>query len=65
MLNAVRPDRLTAAERLDEVGAILALGIQRLRGKSNKIREFGDISLDFDGERSVHGRETYDRGDRP
>lgn len=58
MLNAVHPDRMTTSERLDEAADILALGILRLRRKSNKINVFGDISLDFAGERSMHGRET-------
>ena len=63
MPNAVHPDRMTAAERLDEVGAILAQGILRLRGKANKLNRFGDICLDFNGRRSVHGRETNDHGE--
>lgn len=57
MSNAVHPDRMTAAERLDEVASILALGMMRLRGKVNKRSAFGDIFLDLGGGRSVHGRE--------
>jgi hypothetical protein len=58
MLNAIHPDRMTTTERLDEAAEILTLGIRRLRGKSNKIKEFGEISLDFAGGRSMHGHET-------
>lgn len=58
MLNAIHPDRMTTTERLDEAAEILALGILRLRGKSNKINEFGEIPLDFAGGQSMHGHET-------
>lgn len=63
MPNALHPDRMTAAERLDEVAAILAVGILRLRGKANKPNVFGDVSLDFTGRQSVHGRATNEYGD--
>ncbi len=63
MPNAVHPDRLTTAERLDEVGAILASGVLRLRGKVNKRSAFGDICLDLGGGQSLHGREPDDHGE--
>ena len=33
--NAISPEIMTAAERLDEIGAILAAGILRLRRQQN------------------------------
>ena len=36
MANALHPDRMTAAERLDEVASILGAGIRRLLAKHNK-----------------------------
>lgn len=60
MSNALQPDRMTAAERLDEVAEILALGILRLRARQGKpndpnhLRRFG---LDFRPEESVCGVE--------
>ena len=58
MPNALRPDRLSPTERLDEVARLLALGFLRLRARRaeqkangpNHLREFG---LDFGSERSV------------
>lgn len=45
------------AQRLEEVAAILALGFVRLHAKENASnpRDFGDFSLDFAGQASVHG----------
>jgi hypothetical protein len=56
--NALRPDLMTTAERLDEVARLLAIGYLRLRARRqaekanepNRLREFG---LDFSTERSV------------
>ena len=56
--NALNPDLMTPAERLDEVARLLALGYLRLRARRqakkanypNHLREFG---LDFRGEGSV------------
>jgi hypothetical protein len=41
-------DLLTAAERLDEVGAIMAAGLQRLRIRQSSAlpADFGESSLD-------------------
>ncbi len=57
MHNALDPDRVTADERLREVGEILAVGLLRLRGKRAAEREHRrDSSLDFSARQSVHGR---------
>ena len=57
MRNALDPDRMTAAERLAEVGEILASGLIRLlaRRREQAARN-GDVSLDFTARQSVHGR---------
>ncbi len=55
--NALDPERMSAEERLREVGEILAAGLLRLRAKRG--RESGDrreSSLDFSRDESVHGR---------
>ncbi len=65
MLNALHPDRMTAAERLDEVAAILGAGILRIRKKHNKYNELGDVSLDLSVHQSVHGDGTNDHGETP
>ena len=57
--NALDPDRMSAAERLDELARILAAGLVRLRNRrsvgnlhdSNALREG---SLDFPAPQSVH-----------
>ena len=68
MLNALHPDRMTAAERLDEVAAILGAGILRLLekyNKYNKYNELKDVSLDLSAQQSVHGDGTNDHGENP
>ncbi len=65
MLNALHPDRMTVAERLDEVAAILAAGILRRREKRNKYNELRDVSLDLSAPQSVHGHGTNDHGENP
>ena len=60
----LQPDRMTSAERLDEVARLLALGFLRLRARRqveksndpNHLREFG---LDFDAEGSVCDTDTH------
>ncbi|ACI97488.1 hypothetical protein [Rhodospirillum centenum] len=47
--NALAPDRMTAEERLAEVGRLLAAGLLRIRG--------GDIRLDFPPTQRGGGRE--------
>ncbi len=64
--NALSPDRMTAAERLDEVAEILAAGAMRLmaRKSSRLSAERGDSSVDFTAERSVNGVENKRRNSR-
>jgi hypothetical protein len=62
--NALDPDLMTPAERLDEVARLLALGFLRLRVRRrqekandpNLLRSFG---LDFAAERSVSDTDTH------
>ena len=64
--NALDTDRMTAAERLDEVARILALGILRLRGhreKSNDPNQLREFGLDFSPEKSVCGLEPARSGE--
>jgi hypothetical protein len=55
--NAVRPDQLTSAERLNELAEVLAVGLMRLRArKSSQLSPHtGESSLDCPGHRSGHG----------
>jgi hypothetical protein len=57
MNNALDPNLMTAAERLREIGEILAAGLLRLRAKRAEGSEnHGDLSLDFPAHQSVHGQ---------
>ena len=59
MHNALAPARMTAEERLREIGEILAAGVLRLRAKK---RENGhESSLDSSARQSVHGRKRRSR----
>lgn len=70
MTGATAPDPASAAERLDEVARILALGILRLRARRqgrnpsqiNGLREF---PLDFPGGQSVSGGKPGETGEGP
>jgi hypothetical protein len=62
--NALDPDLMTAAERLAEVGEILAAGLLRLRAKGGKGGDRRDLSLDFPANQRVHGRNRKPR-ERP
>lgn len=55
-MNAVTPDLMTAADRLDELVAILAVGLQRLlaRQSSSQSSDFGEGSLDCADNQSRH-----------
>ncbi|WP_223291915.1 hypothetical protein [Defluviicoccus vanus] len=55
--NALSPDRMSAAERLTEIGEILAAGLIRLRARQREAeaRRSGESSLDFPADQSVHG----------
>lgn len=66
--NPLAPSRMTAAERLAEVGRILALGILRARdrhqsGKANIFNEMGDISLDYTAPQRGHASTKRRRGE--
>jgi hypothetical protein len=54
---------MTAAERLAEIGEILALGILRLRARESAraASDHRDLSLDFPANQSVHGRKAKGR----
>jgi hypothetical protein len=58
MHNAIRPDRLSAAERLDEIADILAAGLMRLRARKSSplSRDHGESSLDFSPNQRGHAR---------
>ena len=57
MSNALDPNLMTAAERLAEIGEILAAGLIRLRARQRETeaRRSGESSLDFPADQSVHG----------
>jgi hypothetical protein len=54
--NALDPNLMTPAERLTEIGEILAAGLLRLRAKGGEGGDCRELSLDFTGSRSVHAR---------
>jgi hypothetical protein len=54
--NALDPNLMTAAERLTEIGEILAAGLLRLRAKHHPTGDSRDLSLDFSANQRVHGR---------
>ncbi|HRW61655.1 MAG TPA: hypothetical protein P5340_13505 [Defluviicoccus sp.] len=58
MQNALDPNLMTAAERLDEIAAILAAGILRLKARQavRPARDRGDLSLAIPARQSRHAR---------
>jgi hypothetical protein len=64
--NALDPNLMTPAERIREIGEILAAGILRLsaRESARAASDRGDLSLDFPAHQSVHGRKAKTR-ERP
>ncbi|MEI7605747.1 MAG: hypothetical protein WCJ64_00040 [Rhodospirillaceae bacterium] len=69
MPTALDPARLTAAERLDEVGRILAAGIlrvrtRRLESQAQSMGKERECSLDLPAEESGHVRTKTRRGER-
>ncbi|MBC8270022.1 MAG: hypothetical protein H8E36_14860 [Rhodospirillaceae bacterium] len=64
-MNALNPEHMNAAERLDEVADILAAGVLRLRNRklTNKSNEMRDVSLDFTATQSMHGHDINDHGE--
>ena len=59
--NALDPNLMTAAERLAEVGEILAAGLLRLRAREHEAGDHGDVSLDFSANQSVHAKNRRGR----
>ncbi|MBB6411930.1 hypothetical protein [Mesorhizobium sangaii] len=58
-MNPISPDRLTAAERLAELGTILAAGVRRLRARQSS-RQSGEREnsfVDFTANQSGHAVE--------
>ena len=64
MENALDPNLMTPAERLTEIGEILAAGLVRLRAKEREKGDRRELSLDFPATRRVHGRKAKTR-ERP
>lgn len=66
MTNALSPDRMTAAERLDEVAGILAVGVMRLAAlKSSALSApTRESSLDFLPDQSGHANSLLETGER-
>jgi hypothetical protein len=62
-MNALNPRQMTAAERLAEVGDLLAAGFIRLQaGKSSQLSEdLGESSLALPGHQSGRSRKPGDR----
>jgi hypothetical protein len=68
--NPLSPQAMTAAERLDEVARLLALGFLRLRARrqrqnANGPNHLSGFGLDFRGERSVCDTDTHANRERP
>jgi hypothetical protein len=59
--NALDPNLMSAAERLAEIGEILAAGLLRLRAREREAGDHGDVSLDFPATPSVHARKRRHR----
>jgi hypothetical protein len=59
--NALDPNLMTPAERLAEVGEILAAGLLRLRAREREAGDHGDVSLDFPATPSVHAKNRRGR----
>jgi hypothetical protein len=63
--NALAPDLMTAAERLDEIARLLAAGLLRLRRREAAYqRGLEKNSLDFSPGRSVHATARQRRAAR-
>ena len=55
-MNGLKSDRITARERISEVGAILAAGLTRLQARQSSAlsADFGESSLHCAGTQSGH-----------
>ncbi len=58
MANALDPNLMTASERIDEIAAILAAAILRLKARqsAHHPRDSGDLSLAIPARQSRHAR---------
>jgi hypothetical protein len=56
-MNPLHPNRMPAAERLDEIADILAAGLIRLRARKSSAlsADYRESSLDFSPDQSGHG----------
>ena len=63
MPNALDPNLMTAAERLDEIAQILVAGLMRLKARqaASPVRDRGDLSLAIPAHQSRHGRKPRRR----
>jgi hypothetical protein len=59
--NALDPNLMAAAERLTEVGEILAAGLLRLRAREREASNRRDLSLDFSANQRVHAKNRSGR----
>jgi len=64
MPNALNPDLMTPAERLDEIAEILAAGILRTRRKLRGEHRRDRVRLDFSPDRSMHANRSRRRKSR-
>lgn len=64
MTNALHADRMTAAERLDEIAEILAAGLMRLQARksSHLSPTRGESSLDYAAHQSSHADRLTSHG---
>ncbi len=66
--NPLPPDRMTAAERLDELASILAAGVVRLRARESRrlSADHGESCLHFPPDQCRHGPvETHSEESMP
>ena len=65
--NALSPEKMSAGERLDEIGRILAVGIARARqakSKPSNINKIREVSLDFGAPQRGHVLTKRRRGEK-
>jgi hypothetical protein len=59
--NALDPNLMTPAERLTEIGEILATGLLRLQAREHEAGDRRELSLDLSANQRVHGRKRKPR----
>jgi hypothetical protein len=64
MINGLRPDLMSPAERLAEIAEILATGLVRLRARQSTslLPPPGESSLDCPGDQSGHANSETEKG---